>query len=56
MVTELSPNNANAWNHIGICAREIGRESESRNAFERARSIIRVKKDRMFQRRRDAIL
>jgi len=56
MVTELSANNANAWNHIGICAREIGREDESRNAFERARSIIRVKKDRMFQRRRDAIL
>jgi PAS domain S-box-containing protein len=56
MVTEISPNNANAWNHIGICAREIGQEDEARNAFERASSIVRAKKDRMFQRRRDAIL
>jgi len=55
-VTEISPNNANAWNHIGICAREIGQEDAARNAFERASSIVRAKKDRMFQRRRDAVL
>ena len=55
-VTEISPNNANAWNHIGICAREIGQEDEARNAFERASSIVRAKKDRMFQRWRDAVL
>ena len=52
-VTEINPNNASAWNHMGICIKEAGREEESRQAFERARTIQRMKKDKMFRRKRE---
>jgi Flp pilus assembly protein TadD len=55
LVTEINQNNANAWNHLGICIKEIGKDEESRQAFERAHAIIRAKKDRMFQRKRETI-
>jgi PAS domain S-box-containing protein len=55
LVTEINQNNANAWNHLGICIKEIGKDEESRQAFERAHTIIRAKKDRMFQRKRETI-
>ena len=55
LVTEINPNNANAWNHLGVCIKEIGRDEESRQAFELARGIIRAKKDRMFQHKRESI-
>lgn len=52
-VTEINPNNASAWNHLGICIKESGNEEESRQAFERSRAIIRIKKDKMFRRKRE---
>jgi PAS domain S-box-containing protein len=55
LVTEIDHNNASAWNHLGVCYKETGRVEESRQAFERARRIIRAKKDRMFQRKRETI-
>jgi Flp pilus assembly protein TadD len=55
LVTEINPNNANAWNHLGVCIKEIGRDEESRQAFDLAGGIIRAKKDRMFQRKRESI-
>jgi PAS domain S-box-containing protein len=55
LVTEINQNNASAWNHLGVCYKETGRVEESRQAFERARKIIRAKKDRMFQRKRETI-
>jgi len=55
LVTEIDQNNASAWNHLGVCYKETGRVEESRQAFERARKIIRAKKDRMFQRKRETI-
>jgi len=54
-VTEINPNNASAWNHMGICIKESGREEESRQAFERARTIQRMKKDKMFRRKRETL-
>jgi Flp pilus assembly protein TadD len=55
-VTEINPNNASAWNHLGVCIKETGRDEESRNAFERARAIIRANKDRPVRRRRDTLI
>jgi len=54
-VTEINPNNTSAWNHMGICIKESGREEESRQAFERARTIQRMKKDKMFRRKRETL-
>lgn len=52
-VTEINPDNASAWNHLGVCIKETGRDEESRQAFERSRSILRLKRDKMFRRKRE---
>ncbi|WAC04416.1 MAG: tetratricopeptide repeat protein [Methanoregula sp.] len=54
-VTDINPNNASAWNHLGVCIKEIGHDEEARQAFARAQGIIRMNKDRMFQRKRETV-
>ncbi len=44
MVVNLMPNNASAWNHLGICLKEIGKEEEAKFYFDRARDIITLEK------------
>lgn len=39
MVVNLMPNNMAAWNHLGICYKEMGRQEESKFYFDRARDI-----------------
>ncbi len=39
MVTKQMPNNADAWNHIGVCYKEMGQIEESKFYFNRVRSI-----------------
>ena len=39
MVTNQMPNNADAWNHIGICYKEKGQIEESKFYFDRARNL-----------------
>jgi CheY-like chemotaxis protein len=39
MVTNQMPNNADAWNQIGICYKEMGHIEESKFYFDRARDI-----------------
>jgi Flp pilus assembly protein TadD len=56
MVVSQMPNNANAWNHIGICMKEMGRGEESKFYFTRARDIHLWKKDTPLIRRRDEFL
>ena len=45
MVANQIPNNANAWNHIGICYKEMGKPEEAKFYFDRARDIHIWKKD-----------
>ena len=45
MVANQMPNNANAWNHIGICYKEMGKPEEAKFYFDRARDIHIWKKD-----------
>jgi PAS domain S-box-containing protein len=45
MVANQMPNNANVWNHIGICYKEMGKPEEAKFYFDRARDIHIWKKD-----------
>ena len=49
MVANQMPNNADAWNHIGICYKEMGIIEESKFYFDRARDISLWKKDTPFK-------
>lgn len=53
---EKNPSNADAWNNMGICAQEVGREDLSRQYFERARDLKRYNKDRVKKRNLDAFV
>jgi len=56
MVANVLPNNMDAWNHIGICLKEMGKEEESKFYFDRARDINLWKKDIPLSRKRDEYL
>jgi DNA-binding response OmpR family regulator len=53
MVVNQMPNNASAWNHLGICFKEMGKADESKFYFDRARDIMLWKKDTPIKRKRD---
>jgi tetratricopeptide (TPR) repeat protein len=53
MVVNQMPNNASAWNHLGICFKEMGKADESRFYFDRSRDITLWKKDTPIKRKRD---
>jgi len=56
MVANQTPNNANAWNHIGICYKEMGKPEEAKFYFDRARDIHIWKKDTPIIPNRDKFL
>jgi DNA-binding response OmpR family regulator/Flp pilus assembly protein TadD len=45
MVVNQMPNNMSAWNHLGICYKEMGKHEESKFYFDRARDIHLWNKD-----------
>lgn len=53
MVVNQMPNNSGAWNHLGVCFKEIGKTDESKFYFDRARDINLWKKDTPIKRKRD---
>ncbi len=53
---EKNPQNASAWNNMGICVQEMGRDDLSRQYFDRAREIKRYNKDRFRRRNLDTIV
>jgi DNA-binding response OmpR family regulator len=53
MVANQMPNNASAWNHLGVCFKEMGKTDESKFYFDRARDITLWKKDTPIKRKRD---
>jgi PAS domain S-box-containing protein len=53
---EKNPSNADAWNNMGICVQEMGREDLSRQYFERAKDLKRYNKDRFRKRDLDTIV
>jgi tetratricopeptide (TPR) repeat protein len=52
-IVEMNPNNADAWNSLGICTKELGKEKLSAQYFEKSRELIRLgtnkKKTRDFE-------
>ena len=56
MVANQMPNNANAWNHIGICYKDMGKPEEAKFYFDRARDIHIWKKDTPIIPNRDKFL
>jgi len=53
MVVNQMPNNAGAWNHLGVCFKEMGKADESKFYFDRSRDITLWKKDTPIKRKRD---
>lgn len=39
MVVNIVPNNMAAWNHLGVCYKEMGKHEEAKFYFDRARDI-----------------
>jgi len=52
-IVEKNPNHAEAWNSLGICSQELGKEKVSRQYFEKSRDLIKQgknkKKTRSFE-------
>ncbi len=53
-VAEEMPNNADAWNHIGICCRETGKSEESKACFDRVRDLHLRNQHTPIKPKRDA--
>jgi CheY-like chemotaxis protein len=53
---EKNPANADAWNNMGVCAQEMGRDDLSRQYFERAKDLKRYNKDKSRMRNLDTIV
>jgi DNA-binding response OmpR family regulator/Tfp pilus assembly protein PilF len=56
MVVNQMPNNASAWNHLGICFKEMGKADESKFYFDRSRDISLWKKDTPIKRKHDEFI
>jgi len=56
MVANQMPNNASAWNHIGVCYKEMGNPDEAKFNFDRARDIHIWKKDTPIVPKREEFL
>ncbi|MFA5348353.1 MAG: response regulator [Methanoregula sp.] len=56
MVANQMPNNASAWNHIGVCYKEMGNPDEAKFNFDRARDIHIWKKDTPIIPKREEFL
>jgi tetratricopeptide (TPR) repeat protein len=45
-VVEINPNHAEAWNSLGVCSQELGKELLSRQYFDKSRDLIKQGKNR----------
>jgi len=45
-VVDLNPNQAEAWNSLGVLSKELGKELLSRQYYEKARELIKLGKNR----------
>ncbi len=55
-ILEINPNNADAWNGIGVCMKEQGKDELSRQYYDRARDIARSGKAQRKERNLDTIV
>jgi DNA-binding response OmpR family regulator/Flp pilus assembly protein TadD len=55
-VLEINPNNADAWNGLGVCMKEQGKDELSRQYYERAQNLVRWGKAKRKVRNLDTIV
>jgi DNA-binding response OmpR family regulator len=55
-IVEMNPNNADAWNSLGICTKELGKEKLSSQYFEKSRELIRLGTNRKKARDFESLL
>jgi Flp pilus assembly protein TadD len=55
-VVEVNPNHDEAWNSMGVCMKELGRDSAANEYFERANGILRQNKSRKNVRNLDSLV
>ena len=41
-IVEMNPNHAEAWNSLGICSKELGKEKLSRQYYEKSRELFKL--------------
>jgi CheY-like chemotaxis protein len=56
MVVNLLPNNMDAWNYLGICYKEMGKETDAKFHFDRARDIKLSRRDTPIVNKRSGYL
>ena len=54
-VLEMNPNNAEAWNGLGICMKELGKDETARQYFDRSNELGRSGKARFKKRNLDTL-
>jgi PAS domain-containing protein len=55
-VVELNPNHAEAWNSLGVCSKELGKELLSRQYYEKSRELIKHGKNKKKTRNLDLLV
>ena len=55
-IVEMNPNHAEAWNSLGICSKELGKQKLSRQYFEKSRELFKLGTNRKKIRDLDALV
>lgn len=55
LLLEKNPNHSEAWNCLGICSKEIGKDALSRQYYEKSRELVRQGKNRKKTRNLDLL-
>jgi Flp pilus assembly protein TadD len=55
-LVDINPNNADAWNSLGLCMKELGKDTTATQYFDRANGIIRQNKARRKTRNLDLLV
>lgn len=55
-IVEMNPNNADAWNSLGVCMKELGKDEMSRQYYYRAQDLIRWGKSKRKIRNLDTMV
>ncbi len=56
LLLEKNPNHSEAWNCLGICSRELGKDALSRQYYEKSRELIRQGKNRKKTRNLELLI
>lgn len=55
-IVEINPGHADAWNSLGLCMKELGKDTSANEYFERANGLIRQGRARKKVRNLDLLV